>query len=83
MAAYSKQLFRLIDSVFTDSQILLPEDDRKTKRNKLSSNFQEQELQALWSRIHQKAVCAVRFESDELIVKCIAVLDAELRVAPM
>lgn len=83
LAAYSKQIFRLIDSVFTDSQLLLPEDGRKTKRNKLNSNFQKQEFQALWSRIDQKAVCAVRFESDELIVKCIAALDAELRIAPL
>ena len=39
--------------------------------------------QALWSRIHQKAVFSVQFETDELIEKCIAALDAELKVAPL
>ena len=61
----------------------MPEDDRKTKRNHLNSNFQKAEFQALWNRIHRKAVYAVRFESDELIGKCIVALDAELRVAPL
>lgn len=83
LAAYSAQIYWLIDSVFSDAEIPLPEDDRKTKRNRLNSNFQKAEFQALWSRIHQKAVYAVRFESEELIGNCIAALDAELRVAPL
>jgi type III restriction enzyme len=83
LAAYSAQILKLIDSVFADSQIPLPEDDRKTKRNHLNSNFQKVEFLALWNRIHQKAVYAVRFDSGELIGKCIAALDAELRVAPL
>ena len=83
MAAYSVQILRLIDSVFADSQIPLPEDDRKTKRNHLNSNFRKTEFQALWNRIHRKAVYAVRFESEELIGKCIATLNAELRAAPL
>ena len=37
----------------------------------------------LWSRIHQKAVYAVQFETAELIAKCVAELDAELKVAPL
>lgn len=81
LAAYSVQILKLIDSVFTDSQIPLPEDDRKTKRNHLNSNFQKSEFQALWNRIYRKAVYAVRFESEELIGKCTAAPDAELRVA--
>ena len=67
LAAYSGQILKLIDSVFTDSQIPLPEDDRKTKRNHLNSNLQEEEFKALWSRIHRKAVYAVQFDSDELL----------------
>lgn len=83
LAAYSTQILKLIDSVFADSQIPLPEDDRKTKRNRLNSNFQKSEFQALWNRIHRKAVYAVQFDSAELIGKCTAALDAELRVAPL
>ena len=83
LAAYSLQILQLIDSVFSDSQIPLPQDDRKTKRNNLNSNFQKSEFQALWNRIHRKAVYSVQFESEELIRNCIAALDAELRVAPL
>jgi len=83
LAAYSVHILKLIDSVFTDSQIPLPDDDRKTKRNYLNSNFQKFELQALWNRIHRKAIYAVQFNSEELIRKCTAALDAELRVAPL
>jgi len=83
LAAYSPQILQLIDSVFSDAQIPLPDDDRKTKRNKLNSNFQKSEFQALWNRIHRKAVYAVRFDSNELVGKCVAALDAELRVAPL
>jgi type III restriction enzyme len=83
LAAYSVQILKLIDSVFSDAQIPLPEDDRKTKRNHLNSNFHKTEFQALWNRIHQKAVYAVQFDSGELTGKCTAVLDAELRVAPL
>ena len=77
------RFYKLIDSIFRDSQIPLPQDDRKTKRNNLNSNFQKEEFKALWNRIHRKAVYSVQFESEELIRNCIAALDAELRVAPL
>jgi type III restriction enzyme len=83
LAAYSAQIYRLIDSVFSGSQVPLPEDDRKSQRNKLNANFHKKEFQSLWHRIHTKAVYAVQFNSAELIEKCIAALDAELRVAPL
>lgn len=79
LAAYSAQILKLIDSVFSDAEIPLPEDDRKTKRNKLNSNFHRAEFQGLWNRIHQKAVYEVEFKSEELIAKCIA---APLRGGP-
>jgi type III restriction enzyme len=59
------------------------EDGRKGQKNPLNANFQKKEFQALWSRIHQKAVYAVQFETAELISKCVVELDAALRVAPL
>ncbi|MGA2889454.1 MAG: hypothetical protein ABSE51_15510 [Terracidiphilus sp.] len=50
LAAYSAQILQLIDSVFSDSQLPLPEDDRKSQRNKLNANFQKKEFQSLWNR---------------------------------
>ena len=83
IAAYTPQIFQLIDGVFSDAQIPVPEDDRKTQTNSLNANFQKKEFQSLWSRIHQKAVYSVQFETEELTKKCIRAIDAELKVAPL
>ena len=83
LAAHAEQIFGLIDSVFSES--LLPDvgDDRKPKINPLNANFEKKEFKALWSRINQKAVYRVEFDSSELIRNCIRVLDVELRVTPL
>jgi type III restriction enzyme len=73
----------LIDSVYSESQLPDFEDGRKGQKNPLNANFQKKEFQALWSRIHQKAVYSVHFETAELIAKCVAELDTELKVAPL
>jgi type III restriction enzyme len=50
--------------------------DRNTKVNPLNTtNFERKEFQALWNRINRKAAYTVRFESDELVEKCVAALD--------
>lgn len=83
LAPHAEQVFILVDSVFSDAQLPLPEDDRKNKTNPLSDNFQKKEFQALWSKINRKAVYAVDFDSAELIEKCVGELDVNLKVAPL
>ncbi len=79
---YAEQVFKLVDSVFSDAQIPLPEDSRKPKVNPLNeANFRKKEFQELWSKINQKAAYTVHFDSVELITKCIKVIDRELNVA--
>lgn len=80
---HSEHVFALINSVFSDAQIPDIEDDRKTKTNPLSPNFQKKEFQELWNRINQKAAYTVHFETEELIRKCIRTLETELTVAPL
>jgi type III restriction enzyme len=80
---YQDQLFALVDSVFSESQKPDIGDDRKPKLNPLNANFDKKAFQELWSRINRKAVYRVEFESNELITKCIAALDRELRVTPL
>src|SRR5690625_4197853 len=77
------QVFALIDSVFSDAQLPEIEDGRKPKTNPLNANFDKKEFQALWQRINRKAVYRVDFDSDELVRKCIAALDKNLRVTPL
>lgn len=80
---YAAQVYQLIDSVFSASQLPEIGDDRRPKKNPLSANFDKQEFKALWSRINRKAAYSVSFEEAELVQKAVAVLndkDAGLRV---
>ncbi|HMO15662.1 MAG TPA: DEAD/DEAH box helicase family protein [Pirellulaceae bacterium] len=80
---HAQEIFTLIDSVFSDAQMPEIEDDRKSKLNPLSKNFEKKEFQELWNRINQKAAYTVHFDTDELVRKCIRSLDVELKVAPL
>ncbi|MBA1265316.1 type III restriction-modification system endonuclease [Stutzerimonas stutzeri] len=80
---YAEQVFQLIDSVFSAAQMPEIGNDRNAKPNPLNSNFEKREFQALWNKINRKAAYTVHFETDELLDKCVAALDAELRVKPM
>lgn len=83
---FAAQVYQLIDSVFSASQLPEIGDDRRPKKNPLNANFDKQEFKALWSRINRKAAYSVSFEEAELIQKAVAVLndkDAGLRVTPL
>jgi type III restriction enzyme len=83
---YAAQVYQLIDSVFSASQLPEIGDDRKPKKNPLNANFDKQEFKTLWSRINRKAAYSVSFEEAELVQKAVAVLndkDAGLRVTPL
>lgn len=83
LAPYAEQVFALIDSVFTESQLPAISDDRKAKTNALNANFHKKEFQALWGKINRKAAYTVHFDADELVQKCVATLNKELIVTPM
>ena len=83
LAAYAEQVFGLIDSVFSDGHMPDISDDRKAKVNLLNANFDKLEFKALWSRINRKAAYTVDFETPELVDKCVAILEKDLKVSPM
>lgn len=83
LAPHAEGIFGLIDSVFSESQLPNVEDDRKPRTNPLNANFEKKEFKALWSRINQKAVYRVEFDSSELVRNSIQALDQELRVTPL
>jgi type III restriction enzyme len=83
LVAHAEAVFALIDSVFSDAKLPLPEDDRKAKTNPLNANFDKAEFKALWNRINRKAAYTVEFETAELVAKCVKALEAELKVSPM
>lgn len=83
LAPYAEQLFTLIDSVYSDAQLPLPEDERSQETNRLNDNFHKKEFQLLWEKINHKAVYSVHFDSAELVQNCISTLDKELKVTPL
>lgn len=83
---YAEQVFALVDSVFSDRQLPEVGDDRKPKKNPLNDNINKQEFKELWHRINRKAAYSVAFDSDELVKKAVAAInakDAGLRVTPL
>lgn len=83
LAPHAEQIFALVDSVFSESQLPEVGDDRKPKTNHLNANFKKKEFQELWGRINRRAVYRVEFDSEELITNCIKTLNKELRVSPL
>ncbi|MBP2030322.1 type III restriction enzyme [Methanohalophilus levihalophilus] len=80
---YKEQVFQLIESVYSDARALEIANDRGAKTNPLNDNFEKQEFKELWNRINRKAVYSVKFDSSELIDKCVETLNKELHVTPL
>jgi len=83
LAAHAEQVIQLIDSVFSEAQLPSIDNGRMTKSNRLNANFDKQEFKALWARINKKAAYAVDFATSELVAKCVAELDKQLRVSAL
>lgn len=78
---HAEQVFNLIDSVFSEGQLPVPDNERGAKLNPINrKNFERKEFQELWNRINKKAAYTVHFDSGELITKCINALDKELKI---
>lgn len=86
LKAHAEQIFRLIDSVYTDAKQMDIGDGRKMKILQPNQNFEKQEFKALWQRINRKAAYSVHFDSDELVRKAVDIInlkDEGLRVTPL
>lgn len=80
---YKKQVFQLIDSVYSDALLPEVENERVTKTNSLNTNFEKKEFKEIWNRINRKAAYSVHFDSTELVKKCIKTLNENLNVVPL
>ena len=83
LETYAEQVYQLIDSVFSDTQMFEIGDDRRPKKNPLNSNFEKQEFKDMWDRINRRAAYSVEFDSEELVTKAASELDKSLRVTPL
>ncbi|MDQ6967521.1 MAG: DEAD/DEAH box helicase family protein, partial [Mariprofundaceae bacterium] len=77
---YTEQFLLLIDSVFSDAQMPEIDNGRAAKQNFRNDNFAKKAFQELWAKINKKAIYTVHFDSNELVDKCIAALNQELKV---
>ncbi|MDH5415126.1 MAG: DEAD/DEAH box helicase family protein, partial [Flavobacteriaceae bacterium] len=69
---HEAEIFKLIDSVFSESELPTIDNDRMAKTNTFNEdNFYKKEFQTLWNNINTKAVYQVEFDSDELINKAV------------
>ncbi len=81
VADCAASIISIIDSVYT-AETMKPENARKNNvelqidQEKLNSK----EFKALWSRINAKSIYVVDFDTDELVRKAIAALNAKLHV---
>lgn len=83
LAPHAPQIRQLIDSVFSDAALPEIDDGRKAKPNPLNTNIEKAEFKALWDKINQKAAYTVHFDTGELVKKCVAALEKELRVSKL
>lgn len=79
---YQEPLIELVKSIYVEGKADMMENDRNQNivSVKVNNNFYKQEFKELWNRINKKSVYTVRFDSDELVRKCILALDMNLQV---
>lgn len=82
LTAFQGSLILLLEQPQTRDAALLAENERAKNISVLkpNQNFYKKEFQELWNRINRKTVYTVRFDSDELIRKCIDALNTQLHV---
>lgn len=83
LSAIADQVVELIKGVYSDALLPSIVNDRGFKINPLNENFHKKEFKELWNRINQKVAYNVHFDSNELIKKCVAELDKNLKVSPL
>lgn len=83
LSAIADQVVELIKGVYSDALLPSIVNDRRFKINPLNENFHKKEFKELWNRINQKVAYNVHFDSNELIQKCVAELDKNLKVSPL
>ena len=83
LASLQGQILQLVAQVYSDANLPDIGDASVPKTNPLNENFSSAEFKELWRRINKQAVYRVEFDSDELISRCIAKLNSDLRVTKL
>jgi len=74
-------VIELVSTIYSESATPLVHNERnKNVELKLNDNFYKEEFQKLWKKINVKTAYTVKFDTDELIERCINALDNGLKV---
>jgi len=80
LKGFQASLVELLNAVYIEGKTALAENARTSVSSRVNQNYYRQEFQQLWNHINRKSVYTVRFDSDELVRKCIWALDTQLQV---
>ena len=86
LAPVSKAIYTRVQAIFDDSVIEKMIDNGgkpQTPKNNLNDNTQLEEFKKLWKRINHKYAYTCQFSSEELIDKCVEVINQKLEVAQL
>ena len=81
---FKEEYVNLVKSLYTDIVIPIENVGKKNiKELKPNDNFNKKEFQDLWNKINVKTIYEVDFNSDELIDKAVAKLNAQMQITRM
>ncbi|BCV20945.1 type III restriction-modification system endonuclease [Moorella sp. Hama-1] len=79
---HQQAVIDLVSTVYSETDSRLVHNERnKNVELKLNDNFYKEEFQKLWQKINVKTAYIVKFETEELVERCINALDTRLRIA--
>ena len=82
----SDAVHKLVQSIFDETifkEMISNGNETTVKENPLNDNFYKKEFQTLWNYINHKYAYKVDFDSDELIEKSVAEINAKLYVSEL
>jgi len=79
---HKQAVIELVSTIYSETASPLVHNERnKNVELKLNDNFYKEEFQKLWKKINVKTAYTVKFDTEELIERCINALDNRLRIA--
>lgn len=79
---HKQAVIALVSTIYSESATPLVHNERdKNVELKLNDNFYKEEFQKLWKKINVKTAYSVKFDTEELVERCVNALDTRLGVA--
>jgi len=79
---HKRAVIELVSTIYSESASPLVHNERnKNVELKLNDNFYKEEFQKLWNKINVKTAYTVKFDTEELVERCVNALDSRLKIA--